>query len=409
MTNTIKSTTREQVYEWLEEMTEAMSVKWDDINVILSTYGDIELNRLDTKDAWGYEWARNKYPLYKKFGNKLKITKEIENKIGQSEVLENFRETVIEELVRLSDKLSLEESENLFKYLKDLSVDELRSNRLDETVTISSNIKISKGAKISKSLKLLISDKEVLDKIQIAMSRFNESLLVRGTLEVSIDPIDILMMSQNATRDWKSCHNIFDGCYGAGAISYILDGASAIAQVVLSHKNKDENLTSSLIPDKVWRRMLMFNTDLDVAYISRSYPSPNKNNTDTLIELLGNTLSNGNYKHAFVDEDFASHTIENLNDCHYNDITAQALSKVYTIVFDPDKYKVTGENKQQETLRSLEGSTLSDLQFQIGGNGDVPSPHKEIYRFYINGDIGEGGVFYESDYDDYDDYDDYWD
>lgn len=386
--------------EKFEIMSAEMSVSWEQLQGIMDAYSGYDSN---IKRSWGKIWAQAKYPLFVKFGNKLKLTKDVENTVSPSEVYNLFTNNVLRELENQESDMTQTEIENIFLYFKDFDVEELKTNRLSRNRDIR-GIKIQKGAKISKSLKLLIDSESVRDKLQIAMSMFNESLLSRGRLEVSIDPIDILMMSKNATRDWVSCHNIFDGCYGAGAVSYLLDSSSVIAQVVLNNEKAKISETDKLIPDKTWRRMLMFNTDLDAIFISRSYPSSNKNNTATMISLLEETFGADNMAHSFVDSDWARHRITDQNSCHYNDISHHALNKVYTIILDKNKYGVEGKNKMEDTLRSLQSTTLQGLEFLVGHDGPVPSADG---TYDIDGEIEELGMFDEDYY--YDNDDDYYD
>lgn len=48
---------------------------------------------------------------------------------------------------------------------------------------------------------------------------------------LSVHPCDYLEMS-NTSNSWSSCHNLHDGCYRAGTLSYLLDGTSMIFSTV---------------------------------------------------------------------------------------------------------------------------------------------------------------------------------
>lgn len=94
---------------------------------------------------------------------------------------------------------------------------------------------------------------------------------------ISLNPLDYLTMSNGV--NWKSCHNILDGYYKAGTISYMLDTTSIITFVV-----QGINDDIHKIP-KVYRQMYHYKDNLFVQ--SRLYPQGNDGATDLYEKFRG--------------------------------------------------------------------------------------------------------------------------
>lgn len=94
---------------------------------------------------------------------------------------------------------------------------------------------------------------------------------------ISLNPLDYLTMSNGV--NWKSCHNIHDGCYKAGTVSYMLDTTSIITFVV-----REINDDIHKIP-KVYRQMYHYKDGLFVQ--SRLYPQGNDGATNLYDQFRG--------------------------------------------------------------------------------------------------------------------------
>lgn len=383
--------------EKLALMEEAMSVSWKEIDDLFSGSTGY---RTYSRDAWAMKWAEAKFPIFQKLGNKLKISREVESGISDSDVRESF-EIYVSRTIEKYESISERDKAATSLFFSTISTEEIKGNRFTENKVFMGD-KINSGAKISRYLKKVILDKELLDKVQVGLSRFNESLQVRGVLELSIDPIDILSMSLNRTRRWTSCHDIFSGCYGAGPISYLLDESTFISQILLPSKQESRYEYQNIIPDKIWRRMGMFSEDLDLILLSRSYPSSNKSNTETFYSMLEDTFGD-DVKYGLVDGRQASSLIRDRSRIHYNDITEGALSKVPVISLNAKEHGITEENMKENTIRPLFERLIENREraFVVGVDY-VQSPTLD---FNIYEDISEGGVFEENDsyYEDSDD------
>lgn len=383
--------------EKLELMEKEMSVSWDRLDKLFLDLSGFVCN---TRRVYGEDWAKAKYEIFVKFGNKLKLTREVENTVS----LLDAGESLSLLLSNLEKKILPTSLLRLKMFLTSISVEEVMLNTISEDIVVLGE-KVTKGSKFSRSLKRVISNKDDLNTIQIELSKYNEGLIARGKLEMSIDPIDILMMSVNSTRSWRSCHDIFTGEYAGGPISYLLDSSSFISQIVLpSGKPVDEEREP--IPDKIWRRMGMFSSDLKAIMLSRSYPSANKNNTATLYSLIEENFGGTeNVAYGLIDQQSAYELIEDCEGPEYNDILHSGVSLVPFISLDKNGHGITLENKKEDTIRKPLEEGLIDVLFEVG----VSNVYSPTGSWIIYGST-DSGAFEEDYYDDDEDYDyDYYD
>ena len=108
---------------------------------------------------------------------------------------------------------------------------------------------------------------------------------------VSLNPLDYLTMSNGVS--WKSCHNIYDGCYKGGVLSYMLDNSSFITFVV--NELKDPIYKTP----KFYRQMFHYSDGMFMQ--NRLYPQGNDGAVDLytkfrnfMIEEFSELLNSGN-------------------------------------------------------------------------------------------------------------------
>ena len=92
-------------------------------------------------------------------------------------------------------------------------------NKVNVQVTAPDMTVIKAGSKIVKSFKHFIPETDdesldYLDRIQTAASMLIQETKLSGILTFSVDPLDYLSVSENASN-WRSCHAL-DGEYRAG-------------------------------------------------------------------------------------------------------------------------------------------------------------------------------------------------
>ena len=90
---------------------------------------------------------------------------------------------------------------------------------------------------------------------------------------LSINPVDMLMASTHTTG-WRSCHNIIDGEYATGPLSYVLDDVTCIAYATRGADYCD--LLDEAWDRKLWRQMVFLDKDNLSAILSRQYPQENE-------------------------------------------------------------------------------------------------------------------------------------
>lgn len=351
--------------EKLETMEKKMRVSWDEID----QYFRNEIGgRIDSRSSFGLIWAVNKWPLYKKFGDKLFLSQEVENTLSDKDIRDTYKEKVLK---KIYEEVSLKGSLVASFFLTAFSLEELTSNRVTETKELSGK-KITKGMKISKSLKLFIQDKKELDIIQTAFSRFVQELEAKGILEISVDFFDILCMSVNPQGRWRSCHNFINGEYGGGAFAYALDESSAIAQIFLGGEDKE------VVRNKIWRQMIWFDTKQESAILSRQYPMANNNNRNSTVHLLENELGSSDFRYGYNETENLRYFFSNLGDYHYNDVTYEACNKVSMVVFDDKDHVFKGENGSHNIIREAIEQEKYNPEYVVGVE-ELYSPYSGEY------------------------------
>ena len=179
-------------------------------------------------------------------------------------------------------------------YYVRFSTEELSTGRLEKDL-----LGFKKGTRISKVLKLLWMSPEFSERIPSInnakkvyfgttdLTEEQESLgwdfinTVLGQvlsaikfsekvdIVLSINPVDMLMASVHTTG-WRSCHNIIDGEYATGPISYVLDGVTCIAYATRGADYCD--LLKEAWDRKLWRQMVFIDKNNLSAIFSRQYP-----------------------------------------------------------------------------------------------------------------------------------------
>lgn len=222
-------------------------------------------------------WAFNKNDIYRMFGNKLKIEKPVDSFVSHSLA----EKTINSFLQFIEDKMELSLVYNFLKFkLFDGKQDELIQNYLSEPQTYF-GVKFNSGMKISRILPRLTT-KKYSEWIQIEYSKVVQSFSIKGTAVLSIDPIDYITMSENASG-WRSCHSL-DGEYRVGTLAYMMDTCSVVAYVT----TKDIDFRTVKVADKMWRQMVLIKCDGKNSYAvqSRQYPSTNPSNAGTISTML---------------------------------------------------------------------------------------------------------------------------
>lgn len=350
-------------------MVEQMSVSWSQLN---GFFNDFECRSdADTESAYELGWLRSKLDIFKRLGNKLRIEREVELSLSDSEV----RNEIGSFISAVQDKIEHRDLGLLVLVCGALSTEDILENRLTKDIQVLS-FKASKGMKISRVIGKIFSDAKQRDLVQTEFSKITQGFKATGTLVLSIDPIDLLAMSHNPDSSWRSCHNIVDGEYRAGASAYVTDQATMIAY---TYRRTAPSYGGIEIPNKMWRQLVYLAPE--TAYLSTHYPSLNKNNRRTLTALLTETLGGEDTIVGFSDTEFLN--ISDTDRFHYNDLIEGRTNR--SCVVD-----LTGRSAEFDSIEAWLSADSSDL----------PKDHNEATCTYVGVedlDSVFGGEVYESE------------
>lgn len=340
--------TLEETYEMMESQ---MSVSWEELDAFFDEMENS--SNSNTRKNIREEWLEAKVDIFRKFGNKLRIEREVELGLSDREInssINEFNSKLINSKEMTETTLG-----KIFILMSLISKDDVVSNRLSSDIKLL-NLKFNKGMKVSRMLGSLTKNEKEKYIIQTEFSKITQTFKVNGTLVISIDPVDIYMMSFNPDADWRSCHNIENGEYRAGASTYVVEPATYVSY---AYRRKAKTYGGIEVPNKTWRQLGYFDTDYKGIALSTHYPTRNSSNESTAIKAL-----------AEMFPEISSETIDaeelsfsNLGGYHYNDLV-NGRSEDCTFV------DLHGAAKQENISLHSFARTLS---FNIGTDY-VPSP-----------------------------------
>lgn len=184
---------------------------------------------------------------------------------------------------------------------------------------------VDAGAELCSSVRLLddymnkCSDegerKAVRDFVVTLYSQTFPALSCSGEVILSIHPVDLLLSSAHTSGDWRSCHNLYDGEFRTGPVSYTCDGATAVAYVTYVTDNIGG--TNVQAPRKLWRQMVYFDKKKRGVVHSRQYPTENASyelHARSLTEDVLNRMNGGSLNRFTVSFFRSSHHLVNSNE-----------------------------------------------------------------------------------------------
>ena len=216
---------------------------------------EIDIKTISRKQVNEYlrQWVEAKAWIFELFGHKTRLIREVEIP-ADAEVMRSN----IEELCRKYPAYAA-------------TISELRSEDFSEGVICNTSSKFlswmfprvyRKGAKTSKVLSKILNDVN----FDIELSKILQNNMVKGRVVVSIDPIDMVMLSTN-THKWGSCMSILydsndrtqnrGGFNKVGGFSLMRDECTTIAYLDHNKKSVFENEYGSFEwNDMVFRQLL---------------------------------------------------------------------------------------------------------------------------------------------------------
>lgn len=214
-------------------------------------------------------WAKNKSRFVEKWGG---LMVELPNEITLDKPEEDKRiiySDFVADAVIFCDK-----SQEMKEFFSEQTYESFYQNKVSSPYRSKDGmIKINAGAKISKSLKFFFSNKDMLDKFQVRMSRIIQDCKITGTMVMSVHPLDFLSTAETA-HNWHSCHSL-DGEYRAGNLSYMMDKHTF---VVYLKADRDYELPNFPFEwnSKKWRVLMYLSEDEKMLVSGRQYPFSNE-------------------------------------------------------------------------------------------------------------------------------------
>lgn len=346
-------------------------------------------------------WAKNKSHLYLAFGNKLKLEKEVELDFsGDSTYVKGLISKFYQEITQAKVK----------RFLKSCSNAEIVMNCLNRNTSFE-NVKFRAGDKISRCIGKILDLYDITpaekDSILIKFSMLIQSVKVKGSAVLSIDPVDYITMSEN-NSNWESCHSM-SGCYRTGPFAYLQDGSTAISYA----KPKDDCVftygddKTLAYSNKNWRQIVLFSKELKYATQLRQYPYTSQANQSTVANIVMNVLnakSGLNYQIQSIDVYDMPRYFAALHECTgdgedlcYNDLTNEAFKTAYWISeigVEPTEEVLVEYYRAGETART--GHYVPCLC----GCGDELYDSESLYRRFSHRNNDD----YDNDYYDDEDY-----
>lgn len=296
-------------------------------------------------------WEENKAHIFKLFGNKLKIVKDLgDQNVCTSTMIDNLKE---EFLIANGEHFNI-----LIKFfLQRLSGEEILENKIRNDIQVL-DVLLKKNMKITKCFALLELNKKRLIAQQNLYSTFLQSLYVKGRLVLSIDPLDYITMSVSKSG-WSSCHHPHGG-YGTGPLSYMNDKATIIAYIetadpmsAIIYDEEIEETVTIKMPNKIWRQIVTINESHDYTLQLRQYPNSSEVYNSTVSNLLKELLEKESGENYNCDK----RQLDNVRNASY--LQAKNL-KIYKTLFYCDF-----ANNNFQILTSVMKSKFGDIDSLI--------------------------------------------
>jgi len=360
---------KEKIDFWWEQCKEFMGALYD---------------RVDGVDKWKEIWYKSKerfFPYVSEDGRiEMKVTpKAVDYTPGDLSLH-------YENLIGLGNKLIFEENkfsadicssnrmvDFLFNVTSKFTVDERMQNRILTTNTEIDGKKVPIGTKLSKYIGLVLkrnaerlldykwspeNEAKLKEFTDILWSMFVNTLKSSGNVGISINPMDYLLVSFHTTG-WRSCHNIIDGEYRTGGISYMLDKVSLVGYAYDKKDTirYDRFVSEEKFPVKQWRAMVFIDEDVETGVISRQYPGVKtlfQNTTETLIENLMREMTGSQDKIYKVGGRSYSRASYNYTDYVTSVLSFDDMNKTVTIGSYSIPCVCCGDMRKEQSSHTLE-------------------------------------------------------
>ena len=208
------------------------------------------------------------------------------------------------------------------------------------------SVKIKKGGKITRALKNFISDKELLNEIQVKYSQIVNTKKLKGTLCLSIHPLDYLTVSVNSSG-WTSCFNTIDrGEYCASTLCLT---SSPNTMVAYLKGHEDMEIGRDIVwNNKRWRALVTIGKDCESVHVGRNYPYNSEDLIVAVTDMVGELAQKKYAQVEFESNKIKIYTPYNM----YND----AAHDHYTVAVTDKWFENNELDTQEEIQISPEGA-----------------------------------------------------
>ena len=145
--------------------------------------------------------------------------------------------------------------------------------------------KLRQGERITRALKHFISDKELLNEVQTKYSQIVNTKKLKGTLCLSIHPLDYMTVSVN-NSGWSSCFNSLNrGEYCASTLCLMSSPNTMVAY--LKGKDNMDIYRAMEWNNKKWRALVTLGKDNESVHVGRNYPYDSTDLVEEVIKMVG--------------------------------------------------------------------------------------------------------------------------
>lgn len=287
---------------------------------------NVDLNEERTMEIIETNWAKAKSKkLFDIFGGELIKKKQINMVKSKEQFRREFRderfpfvEDLIDFIYRREPQLPYNDREFITSLTRPST---LYSNRVPSNYTLELNgkkpVKFSEGQKLGKALKQVCdiigfdAEEHGFEQFRIRHSQMLNDKTIKGTLCLSIHPMDYMTMSDN-NNGWESCMSWDnEGCYRVGTLECMNCENTIVAYVESDTKQYRIGFTDKYWNSKRYRQLVMI-TD-EVIMTNKGYPFNNENLSNEVLnwvaELCGEDFEGENIDY----DEYKSYDIEGFN------------------------------------------------------------------------------------------------
>lgn len=261
-------------------------------------------------------WAENNKKLFHLLGGNLIYKKPYEYTKSEDAVLLEIRHLMYPSSIigksdfdKIFDYIynNLRENSDLIRQFRDENIycNNKTVYEIKLTKDDAKDLKIPAGCKPIRALQKILTYLkapqdmfEALEKFRIALSMIMNDKKVKGTLCLSIHPLDFMTMSDNA-NDWQSCMSwVHEGCYRLGTVE-MMNSNNVICAYIENENNSFEygrDEYKDTWNNKKWRQLFYCTKEIIVS--GKSYPYYNEQITKDIVQIL-RTLAFENWKHTY--------------------------------------------------------------------------------------------------------------